>query len=194
MDVEMLAVDQLIPYENNPRHNDHAVEHVKNSIKEFGFKVPIIIDKDNIIVAGHTRLKASKELGLDVVPVIRANDLSDDQINAYRLADNKTSELAEWDFDALEAELGTIDIDMGEFGFGELLPDIDIDGIFEDHVPDVENDQPDEDQLVWGDKKVELTEEDMEWLDNMYFEFEVMGTGGTFIEWMRGGLDETDVS
>jgi len=87
-------IDELIVYENNPRNNDEAVEAVANSIKEFGFKVPIIIDKDNIIVAGHTRLKASLKLGLKEVPCIIADDLSDDQIKAFRLADNKTSELA----------------------------------------------------------------------------------------------------
>jgi len=81
-------VDDLIPYENNPRYNDEAVEYVANSIKEFGFKVPIIIDKNNVIVAGHTRYKASLELGLEEVPTIIADDLTDEQVKAFRLADN----------------------------------------------------------------------------------------------------------
>ena len=106
------------PYEKNPRKNDNAVEQVANSIKEFGFKVPIVIDKDNVIVCGHTRYKASKKLGIDTVPCVIADDLTDEQIKAYRLADNKVSELAEWDFNILGEELeGIFDIDMKDFGF-----------------------------------------------------------------------------
>ena len=106
------------PYEKNPRNNDNAVDTVANSIKEFGFKVPIVIDKDNVIVCGHTRYKASKKLGLDVVPCVVADDLTEEQIKAYRLADNKVSELAEWDIDLLGEELdGIFDIDMADFGF-----------------------------------------------------------------------------
>ena len=88
-------------YEKNPRKNDNAVEYVANSIKEFGFQQPIVIDKDGVIVAGHTRYKASKKLGLEKVPCIIADDLTDEQIKAYRLADNKVSEKSEWDFDLL---------------------------------------------------------------------------------------------
>ena len=106
------------PYEKNPRKNDNAVEYVANSIKEFGFQQPIVIDKDGVIVAGNTRYKASKKLGLDKVPCIVADDLTDEQIKAYRLADNKVSELAEWDIDLLGEELeGIFDIDMSDFGF-----------------------------------------------------------------------------
>ena len=109
----------LIPYENNPRHNDEAVEYVKNSIKQFGFKVPIILDKDNVIIAGHTRLKAAKELGLETVPCIMADDLTPEQVKAFRLADNKVSEQSGWDFRKLEEELEAVsfDINMEEFGF-----------------------------------------------------------------------------
>ena len=96
-----MSVDDLTPYENNPRINDKAVEYVANSIKEFGFKVPIVVDENNIIVAGHTRLKASKKLGLEQVPVIVASDLTDEKVRAFRLADNKVSELAEWDEEKL---------------------------------------------------------------------------------------------
>lgn len=106
-------LSDLIPYENNPRNNDGAVDAVAASIKEFGFKVPIVIDKDNVIVAGHTRFKASEKLGLEKVPCIVADDLTEQQIKAYRLADNKVGELADWDFGALEMELEGIDeIDM----------------------------------------------------------------------------------
>lgn len=118
MDVVDINVNDLKEYENNPRKNDAAVEYVAASIKEFGFKNPIIIDKNNVIAAGHTRLKAAQRLGMDTVPCIRANDLTDEQIKAFRIADNKTAEYAEWDMELLDIELDSIiDIDMGEFGF-----------------------------------------------------------------------------
>lgn len=114
-------LSDLIPYENNPRNNDGAVDAVAASIKEFGFKVPIVIDKDNVIIAGHTRYKASEKLKLEKVPCIVADDLTEQQIKAYRLADNKVGELADWDFGALEMELEGIDeIDMEQFGFEPL--------------------------------------------------------------------------
>ena len=117
MKIVEMELGSLIPYENNPRINDEAVAGVKASIKEFGFKVPIIIDKNNVIVAGHTRYKASIELGLDKVPCIIADDLTDDQIKAFRIADNKVAEKAEWDLDLLQGELETIEMDMSGFGF-----------------------------------------------------------------------------
>ena len=114
-------LSEIKPYEKNPRKNDNAVEYVANSIKEFGFKVPIVIDKDGVIVAGHTRYKASKKLGLEKVPCIIADDLTPEQIKAYRLADNKVSEKSEWDFDLLQDELSEIlNIDMELFDFNKL--------------------------------------------------------------------------
>jgi DNA modification methylase len=110
-------IDDLKAYENNPRENEQAVDAVAESIREFGFKVPIVVDKNNVIVAGHTRLKAAQKLGLKEVPVIVASDLTDEQIKAFRLADNKTAELADWDFTKLEEELNDIDMDMSVFGF-----------------------------------------------------------------------------
>ena len=108
----------LIPYDKNPRKNDAAVDEVAASIRQFGFKVPIIIDADQVIVAGHTRLKAAEQLGLKKVPCIVADDLTEEQIKAFRLADNKTAELADWDFELLTEELEEItDIDMADFGF-----------------------------------------------------------------------------
>lgn len=109
LNVEYMKIDTLIPYINNPRKNDKAIDMVAGSIKEFGFKNPIIVDKDNIIVAGHTRYEASKKLGLDEAPVIKANDLSEKQIKAFRIADNKTAEFAEWDMDLLAVELQGLD-------------------------------------------------------------------------------------
>ena len=126
MTIKEFNIDDLREYENNPRINDNAVDAVASSIKYFGFKVPIIIDKDNVIVAGHTRLKAARKLGLQIVPCIVADDLTDEQIKAFRVADNKTAELAEWDFNALAAELEELkDIDLTQFGFAndEIDPD-----------------------------------------------------------------------
>lgn len=113
-----MKLGDITPYERNPRKNDEAVEYVANSIKEFGFKVPIVVDKNNVIVAGHTRYKASKKLGLDIVPVVIADDLTDEQIKAYRLADNKVAEKAEWDEELLRLEFeDLIDFDLEPFGF-----------------------------------------------------------------------------
>ena len=104
-----MNIEKLIPYINNPRLNDGAVDKVASSIKNFGFKNPIIIDKDNEIIAGHTRVKAARKLGLDEVPTIKVEDLTDNQIKAFRIADNKTSEFAEWDMELLGIELEGLD-------------------------------------------------------------------------------------
>lgn len=118
MQIIMKKLSDIKPYENNPRKNDKSVESVAKSIKNFGFKVPVVIDSDGVIVAGHTRYKASKKLGLNDIPCVVADDLTEEQVKAYRLADNKTSEFAEWDFDLLDSELdGITDIDMSDFGF-----------------------------------------------------------------------------
>ena len=119
--VIQMKLTDLIPYENNPRINDDAIDIVANSINEFGFKNPIIIDKDNVIVCGHTRRLAAIKLGLTDVPCIRADDLTEDQIKAFRVADNKTSELSTWDLDKLKIELGDIELNMADFGFEDLL-------------------------------------------------------------------------
>ena len=113
-----IATTELIEYENNPRKNEDAVQYVAESIRQFGFKVPCIVDRNNVLVAGHTRLKAAKFLGMEKVPCIVADDLSEEQIQAFRLADNKVSEFAEWDEELLAIELSEIvDIDMTDFGF-----------------------------------------------------------------------------
>ena len=96
MQIMEMNVEELKPYENNPRNNDDAVEAVAASIREFGFKVPIIIDENGVIIAGHTRLKAAQRLGMEKVPVIQADDLTEQQVRAFRLADNKVAELATW--------------------------------------------------------------------------------------------------
>lgn len=118
--ITLMALADITPYENNPRNNEEAVEKVANSIKEFGFNQPIVVDKDNVIIVGHTRYLAAHELGLTEAPVIVAGNLSDEQARAYRLADNKTGELAGWDFEKLALELEQIeDINMSDFGFVE---------------------------------------------------------------------------
>lgn len=119
--VIQMKLKDLIPYENNPRINDDAIDVVAKSISEFGFKNPIIVDKKNVIVCGHTRRLASIKLGLEEVPVIIASDLTEDQINAFRVADNKSSELSTWDLEKLKLELSNIELDMSDFGFEDLL-------------------------------------------------------------------------
>ena len=126
MEIQMLSITEIKPYDNNPRKNDDAVEEVANSIKAFGFKNPIIVDKNRVIIAGHTRLKAAQKLGLTMVPVIVAEDLTEDQANALRLADNKTAEIAKWDKKKLEEELKQINwkllgIDMTDVGFDDIF-------------------------------------------------------------------------
>lgn len=120
MNIKELNINVLKEYENNPRHNEVAVDKVAESIKEFGFKVPIIIDQNNVIVTGHTRIKAARKLGLKKVPCIIADDLSPEQIKAFRLADNKVSEYATWDEDKLYTELmelKVVNFDIESFGF-----------------------------------------------------------------------------
>lgn len=165
MDLFEIAVDDLIPYENNPRLNDEAVDAVAASIREFGFKVPIVIDKNNVIVCGHTRMKAAVLLGLDTVPAIRADDLTDEQVKAFRLADNKTAELADWDFDALSEELAKLqDMDMSEFGFDMAGITAEIDNnpyTTEIKIPQyqIQGEQPEIDDLYDTKKTDELIDE-----------------------------------
>ena len=118
MDVKLFQLDELKPYEKNPRRNDRAVEAVAKSIEQFGFKVPIVIDADNVIVCGHTRYRAAQKLKLNSVPCIVADDLTPAQIKAFRLADNKVSELATWDIEKLTTELNSLTSELAdEFSF-----------------------------------------------------------------------------
>lgn len=125
--IEYIDINSIKPYENNPRHNEEAIPYVMNSIKEFGFKNPIIIDKNNVIIAGHTRLESAKRLGMKEVPIIHADDLTEEQVKAFRLADNKVSEKAEWNFELLDEELEDLDINMEDFGFENVDINLDID-------------------------------------------------------------------
>ncbi len=113
-------ISDIKPYENNPRINVDSVDKVANSIKEFGYRVPIIIDKNNVIVAGHTRLLAAEKLGITEIPCIVADDLTEQQINAFRLVDNKTTEFSDWDYEKLKEELYALDMDLSEYGFEKI--------------------------------------------------------------------------
>ena len=146
---------ELHPYERNPRNNDGAVGAVAASIKEFGFKVPVVIDTDDVIVAGHTRVKAAKKLGLKTVPCIVADDLTPEQVKAFRLADNRVSELADWDFDLLKLELDDLSMDMTPFEFPSLDDDVDMSNL------SARVGEQDEDYNVFVDKfKTEATTDD----------------------------------
>lgn len=142
MQITNKKLTELTPYENNPRLNDPAVDAVAKSIKQFGFKVPMIITADGEIVAGHTRYKAAQALGLKEVPCVIADDLTPEQIKAFRLADNKVSELAEWDLSKLSEELNELagmDFDMTQFGFDEnFLGGVEDKEIIEDEIPEVD--------------------------------------------------------
>lgn len=143
MEINMMNVEELIPYVNNPRDNDQAVDAVASSIKNFGFKVPIVIDSENEVIAGHTRLKAAKKLGMDQVPTIIADDLDENQVRAFRLADNRVGELADWDKEMLEVELLDIDgLDMEQFGFDELETLLEDDEVVEDEFDEEVPEEP----------------------------------------------------
>lgn len=136
MEIILKKLDELIPYENNPRINDGAVKYVAASIKEFGWKVPMVIDENNVIVSGHTRFKAAQELGLTEAPCIIADDLTEEQIKAFRIADNKVAEIAEWNHEMLELELSELeelDFSMEDFGFTNIEEtDVNLNDFFEE--------------------------------------------------------------
>ena len=149
MDIVKKKVDELIPYINNPRNNENAVDKVASSITEFGFKNPIVIDKNNVVINGHTRLLASKKLGLKEVPVIVADDLTEAQVKAFRIADNKTSEYAEWNEELLKLELEQLE-DMN-FSMSDFDLNLEY-GLFNEEVKKEEN----------KDVEIEFTEELLE--------------------------------
>jgi DNA modification methylase len=157
MDIELRDVSSLKPYEHNPRQNDEAVEAVANSIREFGFRQPIVIDADGVIICGHTRWKAARKLGLEKVPVHVARDLSPEKVKAYRLADNATGDLAEWDYELLPIELEElkeVGFELGLLGFSEdgLAKALDAGGLKEGLTdPDQVPEPPDEPTTRPGD-------------------------------------------
>lgn len=141
MKIETLPLDKITPYARNPRRNDHAVDAVAASIREFGFKVPLVIDAQGVIVTGHTRYKAAQKLGLTEAPCIRADDLTPEQVRAFRLADNKVGELADWDEDLLAGELEALPPELteqlfAEMGFDRPSESRDLNDVEEDEPPE----------------------------------------------------------
>ncbi len=176
----------LVPYENNPRINDYAVKKVLESIKEFGFQNPILVDKDKVIIAGHTRREASLLAGLETVPYIIAENLTPEQVKAYRIADNKLGELATWDENMLKEELLEIqeqEIPLEVLGFTE----IDLQQIF---VEEEEKEKkPKEEKttlpmLRFGSNSIRITEDELILLSNRYNEFVEAGTEEGFVRWL----------
>ena len=184
MEIVLKKLKDLKPYEKNPRRNDEAVEYVANSIKEFGFKVPIVLDKDNVIVAGHTRYKASVQLGLKEVPCIVADDLTEEQIKAFRIADNKVGEIAEWDEDLLAIEMDDItEFDMADFGF--LEEDEEKEPINDE---DIENTQRIENVLKFGKVQVVMTDDEFDELNEKFDEYvDENGVSFGFVRWLLNG-------
>ena len=155
MEVVNKYIKDLVPYENNPRDNTEAVDYVAESISKFGFQVPIIVDNKNVIVAGHTRLLAAKKLKLKKVPCIVADDLTEEQIKAFRIIDNKVAENARWDYTKLSQEMAELgDLDWQALGFSDFELDL-IDNRLlevEESVAQVDESQYDQNNTVLDTK------------------------------------------
>ena len=188
-DLQVKYTDPLdiIPYENNPRINDYAVKKVMESIKEYGFTNPIIVDADMVIIAGHTRREASILAGLEQVPYIVADDLTPEQVKAYRIADNKLGELATWDEDMLREELWGLqeaDFSLEVMGFTEM----DLKDLFEEK-PEPKEKKPKEEKttlpmLRFGSNSVRITEDELVMLSNRYNEYVESTPDEGFITWL----------
>lgn len=182
--------ENLIPYENNPRDNRLAIEDVANSIKEYGFTSPILVNEEMVILAGHTRREAAILAGLDSVPYIVIDGLTEAQQKAYRLADNKLSELSIWDEDLLKKELEDLmdeDYDLSLTGFS----DVDLSGLFpeEDPVKGEEDNTPAEEKttlpmLRFGSNSVRITQDELIMLSNRYNEYVEAEPGEGFVTWL----------
>lgn len=177
----------LIPYENNPRVNDYAVKKVMESIKEFGFTNPILVDADMVIIAGHTRREASILAGLEQVPYIIKDDLTPEQVKAYRIADNKLAELATWDEDMLKEELFSlqeVDYPLEVMGFTE----IDLRNIFEEKPEPKEKKGKEEKttlpMLRFGSNSIRITDEELVMLSNRYNEYTENTPSEGFVTWL----------
>lgn len=167
MTISFVKINEVTPYENNPRKNDNAVDKVAESIKKFGFQNPIIVDKNMVIIAGHTRYKASQKLGLKEIPVIVAENMTEEQAKAYRLVDNKTSEFAEWDMNALNAELYKLmdAFKMEDFGFDidDISPDAFGEGF---ELPDGETPQTRTITLSLNEEQFQIATNVIEFVEN----------------------------
>lgn len=179
----------LIPYENNPRINDYAVKKVLESIKEFGFRNPILVDADMVIIAGHTRREASILAGLEAVPYIIADDLTEEQVKAYRIADNKLGELAVWDDDMLKEELYSLqeaDFSLEVLGFTEM----DLIKLFEEEDEEPETEKaPKEEKttlpmLRFGSNSIRITPDELTILSNRYNEYVEHSPEEGFVMWL----------
>lgn len=135
-EIQMLPLRDIHPYERNPRLNDDSVDAVANSIRDFGFRSPIIVDREHVIIAGHTRYKAAKKLRLKTVPVIVADDMTPEQVEAYRIADNSAGSASTWDLDLLSDILQGIDFDMADYGL-----DLDLVSTYEDQQTEIVEDE-----------------------------------------------------
>lgn len=188
-DMKVLYADplDLIPYENNPRINDYAVKKVLESIKEYGFTNPILVDKDLVIIAGHTRREAAILAGLEKVPYIIKDDLTPEQVKAYRIADNKLAELSIWDEEALKAELfelQELDYPLEVMGFTEM----DLKDLFEEKE-DPKTKKAKEEKttlpmLRFGSNSVRITEDELVLLSNRYNEYVELTPEEGFISWL----------
>lgn len=190
-------VENLIPYVNNPRNNDEAVDAVASSIKNFGFRSPIVIDGQGEIINGHTRLKAAKKLGLKEVPVLVADDLTPEQVKAFRLADNRVGEIATWNDDLLSIELEELDnlgFDMSDFGFDEIENDIGLDEIFFDDEEQKIKDSTE--FLHWESSKTPITDDSIELLDNKLAQYNNAETNEDFVQWLLNnkGVDTDEAN
>lgn len=158
MKVIDVKIEDVKPYENNPRKNDSAVGAVAESIKQFGFLQPLVLDKENVITVGHTRYKAAQLLGLKKVPAVYADELSEDQIKAYRLLDNRLNEIAVWDIPSLKVELEDLpEFDFSDFGvtFDLNDQDVDISDLFDQDVEVEEKKEKTYEILIYCDDKEE---------------------------------------
>ena len=189
MQIKYIDPLNLVPYENNPRVNGYAVKKVMESIKEFGFKNPILVDKDNVIVAGHTRREASILLGLESVPYMVADDLTEDQIKAYRIADNKLAELSTWDEELLKIELGelmAVDFELEILGFTE----IDLTTLFkepeEKKAEEAKVEKTTLPMLRFGANSIRITPDECTTLSNKYNEYVEESPEIGFIYWLLG--------
>ena len=181
MNIVEIPVNQLKPYEKNARFNENAIPKVAESIKQFGFKNPIIVDKNMVVIAGHTRLLASKTLGLKKVPCIIADDLTEDQVKAFRLVDNRTSEFASWNYELLQKEMEELDTDLSEFEFPDItyedmLSAEELESMLEDSISATEygKDSDDETDTLPVERKdeykVEITCKNETEQESLYYE------------------------
>ncbi len=188
-DMKVLYADplDLIPYENNPRINDYAVKRVLESIKEYGFTNPILVDKDLVIIAGHTRREAAILAGLEKVPYIIEEGLTPEQVKAYRIADNKLAELSTWDEEALKEELfelKEIDYPLEVMGFTEMdLKDLFVEKE-EPKAKKAKEEKTTLPMLRFGSNSVRITEDELVLLSNRYNEYVELTPEEGFISWL----------